>query len=317
MKYVVNLPIAGPLAAPRSLSALARTAEAQGVDVISSSERLILPRSVETRYPYGATGKFPGGTGGQKSLEMLMTLAFLCGQTSRVRILTSVLVLPYRDPILAAKMLATLDVLSQGRLIVGCGVGWMREEFEALGLPVRFEDRGRASDEYLRGMQELWCSENPEFKGNHVRFSGIEFHPQPVQRPHPPFWFGGESPAALRRVARFGDGWMPIAGNPRHPLDDDRQLTRAIERLRRMVEAEGRDPDKIHVRFGGGWNESPRPGPGGERLPMSGTVRQVAGDIRRYQDLGVDHLGVGLLTDDLSESLERIERFMTSVVPLV
>lgn len=317
MKYVLNLPIAGPLAAPRSLSALARTAEAQGVDVISSSERLILPRSVQTRYPYGATGKFPGGTGGQKSLEMMMTLAFLCGQTSRVRILTSVLVLPYRNPILAAKMLSTLDVLSQGRLIVGCGVGWMREEFEALDLPVRFEDRGRASDEYLRCMQELWSSENPVFQGDHIRFSGIEFHPRPVQRPHPPFWFGGESLPALRRVARYGAGWMPIAGNPRHPLDDDRQLAQAIGRLRRMVEAEGRDPDRIHIRFGGGWNESPRQGPGGKRLPLSGSAHQVAGDIRRYRNLGVDHMGVGLLTEDLSENLERIERFMTSVVTLV
>ena len=110
---------------------------------------------------------------------------------------------------------------------------------------------------------------------------------------------------------------MPIAGNPRHPLDDDGQLARAIGRLRRLVEAEGRDPDQIHVRFGGGWNESPQRRPRGERLPLSGPAHQVAGDIRRYQELGVDHLGVGLLTDDLSESLERIERFMTSVASLV
>ncbi len=317
MKYLLHLPIAGPQATPEILGALARKGEELGFDVLAASDRLILPRTVRSRYPYGVSGGFPGGEASQRTLEMLTVLAFLAGQTSRVKLLTSVIVLPYRNPLLSAKMLATLDVLSGGRLIVGCGVGWMREEFLALQVPTRFEDRGAVSNEYIEGLKELWTSPNPSFQGKFLSFSDLEFTPKPAQTPHPPFWIGGESPAALRRVARLADGWMPIAGNPRYPLESFQQLESAIQRLRVMVEEQGRDPNRVHIRFGGAWSFSETKTDGGRRQALTGSANQVAEDIHSYRKLGVSHLYMSLLGSNLQESLERMERFMTEVAPLV
>lgn len=317
MKYIFNLPIAGPLADPEHLGALARRGEELGFDVLAASERLILPRTVQTRYPYGSSGAFPGGEASQQTLEMLTVLAFVAGQTSRAQLLTSVIVLPYRNPLLAAKMLATLDVLSGGRLIVGCGVGWMREEFAALEVPTPFEDRGAVSNDYIEAFKELWRSSEPSFQGRFLSFSDLDFTPKPVQNPHPPFWIGGESPAALRRVARLADGWMPIAGNPRHPLEDFKQLENAIQRLHRMVESEDRDPSNIQIRFGGSWSYTARQTAEGQRQALTGEASLVAEDIHRYAKLGVSHLSMGLLESGLQASLEQMERFMTEVRPLV
>ncbi len=317
MKYLLHLPIAGPQATPECLGALARRAEELGVDVLAASERLILPRTVRSCYPYGVSGGFPGGEASQRTLEMLTVLAFLAGQTSRVQLLTSVIILPYRNPLLAAKMLATLDVLSGGRLIVGCGVGWMREEFLALEVPTRFEDRGAVSNEYIEGLKELWTSPDPTFKGQFLSFSDLDFTPKPVQTPHPPFWIGGESPAAMRRVARLADGWMPIAGNPRYPLENFQQLESAIQRLRVMVEAEGRDPNRVKIRFGGAWSDTKTETEAGQRQALTGNAAQVAEDIHSYRKLGVSHLYASLLGSDLQESLEKMEHFMTEVAPLV
>ena len=317
MKYLLHLPVAGPQATSECLGALARKGEELGFDVLAASERLILPRNVRSRYPYGVSGGFPGGEASQRTLEMLTVLAFLAGQTSRIRLLTSVLVLPYRNPLLAAKMLATLDVLSGGRLTVGCGVGWMREEFQALEVPTPFEDRGAVSNEYIEGLKELWTSPDPSFQGRFLNFSDLDFTPKPVQTPHPPFWIGGESPAAMRRVARLADGWMPIAGNPRYPLENFQQLESAIQRLRAMTEAEGRDPNRVQIRFGGAWSDTATKTDGGQRQPLSGNASQVAEDIHSYQKLGVSHLYVSPLGSNLQESLERMESFMTQVAPLV
>jgi alkanesulfonate monooxygenase SsuD/methylene tetrahydromethanopterin reductase-like flavin-dependent oxidoreductase (luciferase family) len=123
------------------------------------------------------------------------------------------MVVPHRPPVLTAKILATIDVLSKGRLIVGCGVGWMREEFEAIGAPP-YDKRGAVSDEYIRAFKELWTSDNPTFSGKYCSFANVAFAPKPLQKPHPPIWVGGESPVALRRAGRLADAWYPIGSNP-------------------------------------------------------------------------------------------------------
>ena len=218
MKYLFSMPVSGPLGTPDSMTSLAGQADRLGFEAITASERLVMPRAISSSYPYAETGEVPGVGTVQNTLEMLTVLAFLSAHTARIGLLTSVLVLPYRNLLLTAKMLATIDVLSKGRLIVGCGVGWMREEADTLGVPSAFEDRGAVSDEYIRAFRELWSGDEPDFQGRHLRFSDIEFAPRPVQQPGPPIWIGGESPAAMRRVATLGDGWLPAAGNPRYPL---------------------------------------------------------------------------------------------------
>ena len=168
MKYGLTVPNRGPLATPEALGSLARHGEELGFDSVQTGDHIVVPNSIASRYPYSQGGEFPGGELGE-SMEQLTLLSFLAGQTTRIRLVTSVIIVPHRNPLVAAKVLATLDILSGGRLIVGVGAGWMKEEFEALGLPP-FEERGAVTDEYIRAYKELWTSDNPSFEG--VRIAG-------------------------------------------------------------------------------------------------------------------------------------------------
>ena len=245
-------------------------------------------------------------------------MSYLAGQTSTARLLTSVMVLPHRPPVLAAKALASIDVLSGGRLTVGCGAGWMREEFGVLGAP-SYDERGAVAGEYVRAFKELWTAEKPAFEGRYVRFADLTFEPKPVQKPHPPIWFGGESPAALRRAATLGDGWYPIGSNPSHLVDTVERLSDALGRLRRYAEAAGRDPSQIDVAYSAGWydDRGPKITPDGERRIFTGSPEQVTADIRAFEEIGVRHMMLGLQTGTLEATFERMERFASEVAPLV
>jgi probable F420-dependent oxidoreductase len=317
MEFGFTIPNRGPLARPESITTLARRGEDLGFGLLSVSDHIVVPNEIGSRYPYSETGEFVGGGAGEY-LEQLATLSYLAGQTSSARLLTSVLVLPHRSPVLTAKILASIDVLSQGRLTVGVGVGWMREEFEAIGAPP-YEERGAVGDEYIRAFKELWTSDNPSFEGKYCRFRDIKFLPKPVQKPHPPIWVGGESPPALRRAARLGDVWFPIGNNPRFPVQTAEQLAEYLSRLRRYAEDAGRDPDEIGLAYSAGWysDREAQTLPDGGRQPFTGVPEQVAEDIRDFGRLGVQSLMLNFQGDTVEESLERMERFATSVRPLV
>ena len=229
MKYGFTMPGRGPIATPENLGVIARRAEELGYYCIMASDHIVVPRQISSTYPYTEGGEFPGSVSGE-SMEQLTVLAYLAGQTKTIRLATSVMIVPHRNPLVAAKALATLDVLSQGRVIVGIGVGWMREEFEALGLPP-FQERGAVVDEYILAFKELWTSDNPTFDGEYCRFSDITFLPKPVQKPHPPIWVGGESRRAMRRAARLGNGWYPIGSNPQFPMGVPEQLAAGMRRF--------------------------------------------------------------------------------------
>ena len=172
MKFGFTVPGYGPLATPDNLSTLARRGEEMGFDLICVTDHIVIPKTIEAVYPYSESGEYYAGPA-RDYIEMLVTMSFLISQTSKVRLLTSVMVMPHRSPVLTAKMLTTIDVLSKGRLGVGCGIGWMREEFVATGAPP-FEERGAVSDEYIRAFKELWTSDNPTFEGKYCRFSNID-----------------------------------------------------------------------------------------------------------------------------------------------
>ena len=319
MKFIVGLSIGGPDYDPDDILAIARSADHLGYDVVSAGERLIMPKVITSKYPYGLTGEIPGVGTLQNTLEVLSVMSFIAGQTTQVRLLPSVIVLPYRNPLLAAKILSTIDVLSNGRLIVGCGVGWSLEEAQALMVPTPFNRRGAVSDEYIRAFKELWASEDPQVHGEFLDVSDIDFAPRPVQTPHPPFWIGGESPAAIRRAATLGDGWLPIGSNPIHPLDTSEQFTAAVSRLRRRLEAEGRDPYDFAIRFGAvPWSGIGADGSSrSDRGPFTGHSEQIAEDIRVRESLGVTHMGVEVRGKTASEKLEGLESFAADVMPLV
>ncbi len=212
-----SLPTRGPMAGPEALRSLAQRAEDLGYDSVWVSDHIILPRQVGSFYPYAADGVATFRPD-EPYYEPLAALNFLAGCTQRVRLGTHVLILPYRNPVLTAKMLATLDVLSGGRVILGAGVGWMEEEFLALGLDT-YHQRGAVTDEYIELYKELWTKDEPVFEGKYYQLSGSGFQPKPVQSPHPPIWIGGHTGPAIRRAAKYGDGWMPIGLRPPAILD--------------------------------------------------------------------------------------------------
>jgi probable F420-dependent oxidoreductase len=305
------------MAAPQSLATLARTGEELGFAIISVSDHVIIPKSINSTYPYNESGTFAGSPSGE-CLEQLSLLSFLVGVTSSAKLLTSVMVLPHRPPVLTAKMLATIDVLSNGRLIVGCGVGWMREEFEAIGAP-SYDERGAVGDEYIRAFKELWTSDNPTFEGKYCHFANVAFAPKPVQKPHPPIWTGGESPAALRRAGRLANAWYPIGSNPRFPVGTPAQFAEYTARVKRHAKEAGRDPSALDFAYSANWlnDQQAQILPDGQRRPFTGTPQQIADDIKRYEELGVRHIMVNLQGETQAQTLERMQRFADRIMPLV
>jgi probable F420-dependent oxidoreductase len=226
----------------------------------------------------------------------LLAAAAMC--TTKARLGASVFVLGHRHPVLMAKMLTTIDTLSNGRLICGVGVGWWKQELEILGAP--FAMRGRQADEMLRVFKELWTSDRPAFDGEFYRFSDIGFAPKPVQKPHPPIWVGGDSAGAFRRVVTLGDGWHASGKTPAEMRD-------GIARLRAAADAAGRPWKSLTTSL---------------RLALSDDlVRQGAQAVTdlfgEYQRLGLAHLMVDFRRDDLGRMLELLDLVATKVRPAV
>src|SRR5207249_11339179 len=202
MRYGFYLPTRGYTASPEGLETLVRRGESLGFASVMIADHLVFPVTIKSKYPYTVTGVFPGQG---DVLDQLSLMAFVAAKTTRLRLVTSVMIVPYRNPVLTAKALATIDVLSRGRVTLGVGVGWMREEFEALGAP-DFDRRGAVTDEYLRVFKTLWTESPAYFSGRFYRFEALNCRPQPVQKPLTPIWVGGLRQAALRRADCFGDG---------------------------------------------------------------------------------------------------------------
>ena len=317
MKYGFTLPGRGQLATPERLGIIARKGEELGFDALLTGDHILVPKNIKSVYPYTEGGEFPGSPSGE-SMEQITLLSYIAGQTSKIRLVTSVLIVPHRNPLIAAKSLATLDVLSGGRLVVGVGVGWMREEFQALGLPP-FEERGAVTDEYIRAFKVLWTEDDPSFEGKYISFDDISFLPKPVQKPHPPIWVGGESRPALRRTAELADGWYPLGSNPTFPMGTPEQLKAGLDRLAEYARRFGRDPSEIETIYRTHQFELKTKPDGAGRLPFVGDAEQIAGDIRRYQDMGVSTMIWDFLrqTEDLDRMLGLMEDFATKVWPKV
>lgn len=275
----------GALADPGTLADVARLAEDLGYHSVFLADHVLMPRHLRSKYPYSKDGSFPYDP--DKSwLDPLVGLGYLAGRTTTLRLGTSITVLPMRHPIITAKQIATADHLSGGRVIFGVGVGWMAEEFALLG--ASFHDRGRRMDEYVRLMKVLWTQDNPQFAGEYFRFSDCGFAPKPVQKPHVPIWIGGESPAALRRAARLGDGWHS-AGTA---LVD---LPRVLDLLWQALDAAGRSPRDFVV----------------SAFP---TDRCTLDLVQRFAAQGVRHLMVPVFSFDRDKVLQRLTQIAREVI---
>ncbi|MBM3959416.1 MAG: TIGR03619 family F420-dependent LLM class oxidoreductase [SAR202 cluster bacterium] len=284
---------------------LAVAADNLGFSSVWLSDRTVYPVDLARRYPaqFGGDGLDPRG---QNVLEALTTLGYVAGITKRVRLGLSVLVFPFRNPILNAKMLTTLDVLSGGRLLIGAGTGWMPEEFSAMG--ATFSDRGPVTDDHLLAFKAL-CAGEPSYAGRHVAFENVAFHPPPHQKPHPPVWIGGNSDAALKRAARLGDGWHGIRLTPDETAYKSKVLAGLLARA-------GRAPGSVAVTL----RHTLRPGApevdmDGLRTVLTGGYEQIASDLVRYRSSGVSTIVLSISAASTDATVEIMEKFSVEVLP--
>ena len=312
MEYGFYLPNSGAGAEPDALTDIAKLGDRLGFYCMVMPDHILQPNQVNSTYPYSLTGDIlaAGQSGDGEWPEQVTTLAWLAGITERIRLVTSVMIIPYRNPILTAKMLSTLDMLSKGRLILGAGVGWMEEEFELLNTEP-FAERGAVTNEYLRAFIELWTNDNPKFEGKYVNFSDITFLPKPVQKPYPPIWIGGQSKPAIRRAAQIGDCWHPVGAIPAAPLEPE-ELAENLVLLHQYAEKAGRDPATIQVSV-----KAPLYDAGdssGPRRRFSGSPDEVRQDVQTYADVGVTHLIFDFRTADPKQTEDRMARFSEEVM---
>ena len=296
MRYGFYLPTRGQTASPEALETLVQRGEGLGFASVMIADHLVFPVTIKSRYPYTVSGDFPGQG---DVLDQLSLMAFVAAKTTRLRLVTSVMIVPYRNPVLTAKALATIDVLSKGRVTLGVGVGWMREEFEALGAP-EFDRRGAVTDEYISIFKTLWTQSPASFSGRFYRFDALHSRPQPVQKPHPPIWVGGDSPGAVRRVATLGDGWHATSKTPA-------QFAEALGRLRKAAD-EGRRPlDSIDLSLRFGLTDD---------LIKQG-VAAIVDTLAEYKKLGLKHVVLEFRRDDLGRMLEILDLVTRDVRPAV
>jgi len=280
---------------------VAKLGDELGFDALLLPEHLLPPR-------------WPDADLATKYWFDLPTLAaYLAAVTSRIRLLTGVIVVPYHQPVALAKALATLDVVSNGRVACGVGAGWMRAEFRRLGIP--FAQRGAITDEYLRAMRELWTSDAPSFHGRYVSFEDVSFFPKPVQQPAIPLYIGGTGPRPFRRAAELGDGWFPMTAT----LDEIRA---GVAEIRRQMLALGRDPATLWVGYTGlglgadAELEAMRRhvGDAVPKPPLRDRDAIVAA-IAQYADAGVTFLSIGFAWQNARELMQGLEQFARDVLP--
>jgi probable F420-dependent oxidoreductase len=316
MQIGCSAPTSGPLTASDSLTRIATEAEMLGFDYVTVSDHILIPTDIASRYPYTESGEFPSGARVDRH-EQLTTATWVAAKTSKLRIVTSVMVVPHRPAVLTAKILATIDVLSKGRLTLGIGAGWMQEEFEAVGTPP-FAERGAVTDEYMMACKELWEKDNPNFEGKYTRFSNVVFQPKPVQQPIP-IWVGGESGPALRRTAKYADAWYPIGTNPQFPMDTLTRYKAGAAKLRGLVEKAGRNPASVGLayRVSANVEAQPKGSVDGERKLFTGGSADFVGDIRALSEAGVTAFDFGLFGSTLQATLDNMRRFREEVVAKV
>ncbi len=314
MQIGFNLPISGPMATPAIMARIAQEGEAMGYDYLTLTDHILLPNLKVPGYPYSESGEF-FGEGPQNRHDQLTAAAYVAAKTSRIRLVLAVMVVPYRPAVLAAKMLATIDVLSGGRLTVGIGAGWLEAEFDAVAT-TPFAKRGAVTDEYIRAFRTLWTEDAPRLDGDWVEFDDILFEPKPLQKPHPPIWVGGESGPALRRAAHLGDAWYPIGSNNRHLLDSLVRYRAGVTRLRKFAAEAGRDPAAVALtyrikRYG---QVLPDCASDGERRLFSGSTAEIAADLRALRELGVSAVDIDFERPDTEASLTEMRCFKETVL---
>ena len=308
-EFGIDVGVYGNLATPETILGLAALAEEHAYQSIWLADHVVFPATIDSKYPYSRSGEFPVSTSAPL-LEPIATMGVLVGATQRLRIGTAVLVMPYRNPVVLARMLATLDVLSGGRIVLGAGSGWLAEEFSALAT-AEFAERGRVTDEYLEIFKALCQGGEVAYEGAHYRLDPVYSNPGSVQRPHPPILIGGTSKAALRRVAKLGDGWLSVALRPE-------QLVERLGVLRQLCDDHDKRYDdlalchKLFISIG-----QAKEAADGGREPGTGAIEDIIDDIRRVADLGYKSFILRYLGSDAAAQTSHFKTFAAEVMPKI
>jgi probable F420-dependent oxidoreductase len=289
-------------------------AESLGVDVIWFGDHIVFPFNYESSYPYGTKDGFDAEDP-QELWEALTVMSFVAARTTEISLGTGVLILPYRHPLYTAKTVATIDVLSGGRVLFGAGVGWLEEEFKALDAP-GFQERGAVADEQLEVIRAAWTKARPEFHGKYYDFPPVSVTPKPIQSPHPPILVGGNTGLAMKRAARFADFWHGIMLLPN-------EMQHAVERLNDICVSEGRQEAiavslLILIELTRDPDARDRRSVEEQRTTIRGTPDQVIDTLRSYRDAGVELLQTSITHDGtLGVGHDPLEFFMKQVWPAV
>jgi probable F420-dependent oxidoreductase len=303
MKIGVSLPNIGPVATPEAIKAVAQKAEALGYHSLWTVERLLWPVKPQAPYPVTPDGSLPEPY--KHNLDPLDALTYAAAFTSKIRLGTSVLDMPYYNPVTLARRLSTLDILSKGRLNVGLGLGWSPDEMEATGADMKV--RGARADEFIGVLKAIWTTDPSEFKGKFFSLPKSHIGAKPVQKPHPPIYIAAFAPAALKRLATVADGWNPTG----LPIEAMVQMWGAIQQ---MAEAAGRNPKELKMIVRGNLVETPKPVEN-DRAIFVGSVDQIREDIAACEKIGADEVFVELGFTHGGQTLSNWERLLEEFRP--
>lgn len=288
MKFGIALPHFGKFADKDNITRISRDAELLGFDSLWVSDHIVIPNSHKGF--------------GEIFYEPLITLSYIASLTSKIRLGTSVIILPYRNPVVLAKMISTIDVLSEGRLIFGIGIGWLREEFSSLSID--FDNRNNLTEESIKVMKVLFKEDDPNYKGQFYNISSVKFLPKPTQKPHPPIWMGGNSDIAIQFALKHCNGWHSVGLIPKEILEKVDYIKSISNKYKNELEISTRKNFQITQKKIDDQKEV-----------LRGTSDKIIEELENYMKAGVSHIVFQILGSNLNEIIKTMETFSVKIKP--
>lgn len=303
MKVGLVLPQAGQQATRENVIQMAKNAESEGFDSLWVFERLLWPINPKTPYVATPDGSLPIEY--QIMLDPLETLTYVAANTNKIALGTSVIDMLFHNPVILARRLATLDILSEGRSIAGFGIGWSKDEYQASNIP--FQNRGKRADEFVQVLKRIWTDDVVEFKGKYYNIPASKIGPKPIQKPHPPVYLGGFSPNTFSRIVNYDtNGWLAVVGGPLEYLDN------TIKTIKDIANKANKDPNKFKVILLAHLNVALDPKSQStttnedQRFPFTGTIDQIGNDIKRIKQMDIDHIIFGYVFVPIGRDVNKI-----------
>ena len=303
MKIGLVLPQAGQQATRENVIQMAKNAESEGFDSLWVFERLLWPINPKTPYVATPDGSLPIEY--QIILDPLETLTYVAANTNKIALGTSVIDMLFHNPVILARRLATLDILSEGRSIAGFGIGWSKDEYQASNIP--FQNRGKRADEFVQVLKRIWTDDVVEFKGKYYSIPASKIGPKPIQKPHPPVYLGGFSPNTFSRIVNYDtNGWLAVVGGPLEYLDN------TIKTIKDIANKANKDPNKFkvillaHLNVALDQKSQSTTTNEDQRFPFTGTIDQIGNDIKRIKQMDIDHIIFGYVFVPIGRDVNKI-----------